>query len=180
MSTEHFIDSLIDEYAGVPGYPFPNWADERRQFEAVRAFFDVLFKAAAGKAYSNYENVMTPQMSADFSPYDVALIDRQKRVAFYPSAGATGFVLVTNFATDGFEAGKNRFGEMPDRSWFTISTDFGAMRLAAVFEMVRIYTNSPFTTLAAEKQMDRNLTKSFGHLFDYPASKLKAKAVASC
>jgi hypothetical protein len=175
MSTERFIGSLTEKYAQLPGYPFAQWANDISQFNALHAYFGEMFKAAAGRASDNYEDVIEPRLGGDFSPCDVALKNRQKRVAFYPDINSTGFLLVTNFATDGFEAGKNLFGEMPDRSWFTIACDFNPARLNAVFQMVQTYIGTPFTTLAAEKQMNRNFIKSYGHLFDYPLSKRKLR-----
>ena len=169
------IDRHLDAYPQWPDYPFAGWAEDASYFGAVRAFFSDLFKLAAGATHLDYEDVIEPRMSADFSPFDVALHSRQRRVELYPASQECGFSLVTKFATDDYEMGNNLFGEMPDRSWLTISTDFNSKQLVAIFEMISIYTGAPFTTLAAEKQMERNLIKSYGHLFDYPASKRKAR-----
>lgn len=104
-------------------------------------------------------------MDRDFSPLDVALRSREKRVAIYPEREGGGFTLAVKFATDNYRADLLHLGEMPDRSWFAISSDVDPVRLSAVFEMIRIYVHSPFTTLEAEEGLNQELIKTYGYIF---------------
>lgn len=160
MSTERYIETLLQKYRQAPGFPFDNWVTDQVSAYALLNLWDEIFRVASGDAASNFRATAELRYDPDAMIYDVQTADFRKRFNVFHKADGGDFAVLVSWSTT----------DLPDRSELGMSTDLDPDRLAAAFEMIRVWAKDPFETEDIQRgfALDDAFVARYADRFTFP------------